>query len=54
MLKTGCVWNLFRKESSIHHSWAISQEAFSKHTGSEVSVQATACDIFFFFTYPSV
>lgn len=51
MLKTGCVWNLFRKESSIHHSWAISQEAFSKHTGFRKSVFRPLLVTFFFFLH---
>ena len=52
MLKTGCVWNLFRKESPIHHSWAISQEAFSKHTGFRKSVFRPPL-VTFLFSYPS-
>ena len=38
ILKTGCIWTLFRKEHPIHHSWASSQEAFSKHSGFRKSV----------------
>lgn len=52
MLKTGGLCNLFRKEHPIHHSWAVSQEAFSKHTGFRKSVFRPQLATFFFLTYP--
>ena len=51
MFKTGCMCNLFRKERPIHRSWAISQEAFSKHTGFQKLVFMPQLATFFFFLH---
>lgn len=52
MLKTGCVWNLFRKRVLFTTAGPSHKRPSVNTWFPKVSVQATACDIFFF-TYPS-